>query len=156
MTTSLATPSMLVGGKWPRCRLASTIDAVHALSTNSGDAMKVRSFLASAAASAVLATLLIVDAEAAAPRERLIALHRVNVDVASLAEEVARATGKTMIISPAVKVLVSLDTRTPVSAEVLFETFVRVLTEQGLRVTESPNGSIRITTPYESLGLTWT
>jgi len=118
--------------------------------------MRTRSVLASAAAFVLLATCGASVVEAAAPRERLIAVHRLNVDVTALAEEVARATGKTMLIAPTVKAVVSLDTKVPVSAQVLFESFVRVLMERGLRVTETPNGTIRITTQYESFGLTWT
>jgi hypothetical protein len=86
----------------------------------------------------------------------LFSVHRANVDFISLASEVARATGRTIIIAPTVKAVVSLDTKEPVPADELFDAFVRVMNEQGLRVTQAPNGVIRITTQNESLGLTWT
>jgi type II secretory pathway component GspD/PulD (secretin) len=117
--------------------------------------MNIRQVLASAAASALVATLVATSAMAASPKAPLYSVHLVKVSVAQLAEEVGLATGKTMIISPSVNVTVSLDTKASISADALFESFVRVLNDQGLRVTQDVNGYIRITTTYESLGLTW-
>jgi|JI10StandDraft_1071094.scaffolds.fasta_scaffold729410_1 type II secretory pathway component GspD/PulD (secretin) len=118
--------------------------------------MNIRQVLASAAASALVATLLATPAMAASPKDRLYSVRLVKVSVAQLAEEVGRATGKIMIISPSVKSTVTLDTEAPMSADALFESFVRVLDEQGLRVTQDSNGYIRIATTYETFGLTWT
>jgi len=118
--------------------------------------MNNRPVLASVVSIALAAALIAPNAIAASPRQKLHSVHLVKVGVEQLAEEVGLATGKTMIIAPTVKVIVSLDTKQPLSAEGLFDAFVRVLNEQGLRVTQDPNGVIRITTTYESLGLTWT
>ena len=68
----------------------------------------------------------------------------VKVDVAVLAERVGSATGKTFVIDPHVKDLVTLETKGPVSADELYSVFVRVLSDQGLRLTERRNGSILI------------
>jgi type II secretory pathway component GspD/PulD (secretin) len=118
--------------------------------------MNTRPVLASVVAIALAAAFAPSAAMAASPREPLYSVHLVKVRVEQLAEEVGLATGKTMIIAPSVKATVTLDTKTPVSAEVLFDTFVRVLNEQGLRVTQDSKGVIRVTTTRESLGLTWT
>ena len=117
--------------------------------------MSNRPVLASVLSIALAAALVAPNAIAASPRGSLHSVHLVKVRVEQLAEEVARATGKTMIIAPTVKVTVSLDTKQPLAAEDLFDAFVRVLNEQGLRVTQDSNGVIRITTTYESFGLTW-
>ena len=117
--------------------------------------MNNRPVLASVVSIAMGVALMAPDAIAASSRETLHSVHLMKVRVEQLAEEVARATGKTMIIAPTVKVTVSLDTKQPLSAEDLFDAFVRVLNEQGLRVTQDSNGVIRVTTTYESFGLTW-
>jgi type II secretory pathway component GspD/PulD (secretin) len=118
--------------------------------------MNIKSVLASAFSVALAAAFVASTALAASPARPLYSVHLVEVKVQQLAEEVTRATGKTMIIAPTVNDVVTLDTKAPVSADVLFETFIRVLNEKGLRVTQDSNGIIRVTTAYESLGLTWT
>jgi type II secretory pathway component GspD/PulD (secretin) len=118
--------------------------------------MNTRPVLASVVALALAAAFAASPAMAAAPKEALYSVHLVKGRVEQLAEEVGLATGKTMIIAPSVKATVTLDTKTPVSAEDLFDAFIRVLNEQGLRVTRDPKGFIRITTTYESFGFTWT
>ena len=118
--------------------------------------MNTRPFLASVVSIALAAAFAASPSMAASPQKPLYSVHLVKVRVEQLAEEVGLATGKTMIIAPSVNATVTLDTKTPVSAENLFESFVRVLNEQGLRVTQDQKGVIRITTTYESLGFTWT
>ncbi len=112
--------------------------------------------LAKVVAVALAAAFAVSPTMGASPQKTLHSVHLVKVRVEQLAEEVGLATGKTMIISPSVNATVTLDTKSPVSPEELFEAFVRVLNEQGLRVTQDPKGVIRITTTYESLGFTWT
>jgi general secretion pathway protein D len=118
--------------------------------------MKTRFRLASAACvTLALATSFFVP-DAAALESPRYTLHLIKVDVRRLADEVASATGKTMIVDPRVKNLVTLETQNPVSANELYEAFVRVLYEQGLLVTETRNGVIKITPRTDTLGLTWT
>jgi len=118
--------------------------------------MNTRPVLASVVSLALAAAFAPSPSIAASAREPLYSVHLVKVRVEQLAEEVGLAIGKTMIIAPSVNATVTLDTKTPVSAEDLFDSFVRVLNEQGLRVTQDAKGVIRITTTYESLGFTWT
>jgi type II secretory pathway component GspD/PulD (secretin) len=93
----------------------------------------------------MLATSL-YSSEAATSEPRRYTLHFIKAEVPSIAEHVASVTGKVIIVDYRIKDLVTLETSGPVTADEVYDAFVRAMTEQGWFVTVRRDGAVMIST----------
>ena len=102
--------------------------------------------LASRASVAVILAASFLSPQALSAEPQRYSLHFVRVDVRSIAERVALATSKTIIVDYRIKEPLTLEAPGSVSADEFYEAFVRALTDQGLYVTVRRNGTVLIST----------
>ena len=75
-------------------------------------------------------------AQAPADRNDLYRVNFVDVDITTLAETIARATGKTFVLHPQVHGLVTLTSERPLSAAQLYSAFAQTVAVKGYVVDE--------------------
>jgi general secretion pathway protein D len=96
---------------------------------------------------AALAALLIGTGPAAAAPARAQSGQTLNVqgaDIRAFIQDVARSTGRTFIVDPAVSGTVTVSSERPLSRSQLFEVFLSTLRANGLVVTPTSSGAYRI------------
>ena len=106
--------------------------------------MKVRS---RSLLTGVLAAVLAVQLLAAAPviaQEARQTLNVQNADIRAFVQDVARTTGRTFIVDPAVTGTVTVSSPRPLTRAQLFEVFLSTLRANGLVVTPTSSGAYRI------------
>ncbi|MNJ30590.1 putative type II secretion system protein D precursor [compost metagenome] len=95
----------------------------------------------------VLAAVLAVQPLAAAPvmaQEARQTLNVQNADIRAFVQDVARTTGRTFIVDPAVTGTVTVSSPRPLTRAQLFEVFLSTLRANGLVVTPTSSGAYRI------------
>ncbi|KAK0359460.1 hypothetical protein LTR94_031213, partial [Friedmanniomyces endolithicus] len=95
----------------------------------------------------VLAAVLAVQPLAAAPvmaQESRQTLNVQNADIRAFVQDVARTTGRTFIVDPAVTGTVTVSSPRPLTRAQLFEVFLSTLRANGLVVTPTSSGAYRI------------
>ncbi|HRL25749.1 MAG TPA: type II secretion system protein GspD, partial [Brevundimonas diminuta] len=95
----------------------------------------------------VLAAVLAVQPLAAAPvmaQEARQTLNVQNADIRAFVQDVARTTGRTFIVDPAVTGTVTVSSPRALTRAQLFEVFLSTLRANGLVVTPTSSGAYRI------------
>src|SRR6478609_2813057 len=108
--------------------------------------MRTRVILASVTCLAAMLATSVYSPEAATAEPRLYTLHFIKSDVPSIAEHVASVTGKIIIVDYRIKDLVTLETKGPVTADGVYDAFVRAMIEKGWFVTVRRDGAVQIST----------
>jgi general secretion pathway protein D len=96
--------------------------------------MRARTLFLSAGVAVLVTASGLVPAQSPASTARTYLLKFQNVDIPMLAESVASATGKTMIIHPQVRGVVTLVSDQALSSAQMFDAFAQVLVEKGYTV----------------------
>ncbi len=89
------------------------------------------------ALSAMLSFPLVAQTIAAPPPPADVVVNMRDVDIADVAQQISRITGRTIILDPAVKGTVNVASATPLSPAGVWELFVSVLRGQGFAVTRN-------------------
>src|SRR6478735_298090 len=108
--------------------------------------MRTRVILVSVTCLAAMLATSLYSSVAATAEPRLYTLHFIKADVRSIADHVASVTGKVIIVDYRIKDLVTLETKGPVTADGVYDAFVRAMTEQGWFVTVRRDGAVQIST----------
>ena len=100
--------------------------------------------LAGAALAALMATQPVMASAASAPGQAGQTLNVQGADIRAFIQDVARSTGRTFIVDPAVSGTVTVTSERPLSRGQLFEVFLSTLRANGLVVTPTASGAYRI------------
>jgi general secretion pathway protein D len=101
--------------------------------------MRTRTSFLSVAALLLATASGLVLAQSPASTGRMYLLKFHDIEIPTLAESVAMATGKTMILHPQVRGVVTLESDQPLSASQMFDAFAQVLVEKGYTVEVTPD-----------------
>ena len=96
--------------------------------------MRTRTSFLSVAAAVLVTGSGLVLAQSPASAGRMYLPKFQNIEIPTLAESVAMATGKTMILHPQVRGVVTLVSDQPLSASQMFDAFAQALVEKGYTV----------------------